>query len=98
MPPGYKYLDYTSNGSSRIGAFSRAQPGQPIGEFFGYKVIGIFQDAADVAKSPTQDAANPGRFKFADVNGDKVVDDKDRTWIGNPNPDFTYGLTINAGL
>lgn len=96
LPPGYKYVDYTSNGSSRIGAFTRAQPGEPIGEFFGYKVIGIFQDAADVAKSPTQDAANPGRFKFADVNGDGVVDDQDRTWIGNPNPDFTYGLNINA--
>ncbi len=97
LPPGYKYLDYNSNGSTRIGAFTRAQPGQPIGEFFGYKVIGIFQDAADVAKSPKQDAANPGRFKFADVNNDGVVDDQDRTWIGNPNPDFTYGLTINAG-
>jgi TonB-linked SusC/RagA family outer membrane protein len=96
LPPGYKYQDNASAGSNRIGAFSRSQPGQPIGEFFGYKVIGIFQDAADVAKSPAQDGANPGRFKYADVNGDKVVDDQDRTWIGNPNPDFTYGLNLNA--
>jgi len=96
LPPGYKYQDNPSAGSNRIGAFSRAQPGQPIGEFFGYKVIGIFQDAADVTKSPAQDGANPGRFKFADINGDKVVDDQDRTWIGNPNPDFTYGLNLNA--
>jgi TonB-linked SusC/RagA family outer membrane protein len=96
LPPGYKYVDYNSSGSTRIGAFTRAQPGEPIGEFFGYKVIGIFQDAGDVAKSPKQDAANPGRFKFADVNGDNVVNDQDRTWIGNPNPDFTYGLTLNA--
>jgi len=96
LPPGYKYQDNASAGSNRIGAFSRSQPGHPIGEFFGYKVIGIFQDAADVAKSPTQDGANPGRFKYADVNGDKVVDDQDRTWIGNPNPDFTYGLNLNA--
>jgi len=97
LPPGYKYQDYNSNGSTRIGAFTRAQPGQPIGEFFGYKVIGIFQDASDVTKSPKQDGANPGRFKFADVNNDGKVDDQDRTWIGNPNPNFTYGLTINAG-
>lgn len=96
LPPGYKYQDYTSSGSSRIGAFTRAQPGQPIGEFFGYKVIGIFQDANDVAKSPAQDAANPGRFKFMDVDGDGKITDQDRTWIGNPNPKFTYGLTINA--
>jgi len=97
LPPGYKYQDRGSSGSTRIGAFTRAQPGEPIGEFFGYKVIGIFQDAQDVTKSPKQDGANPGRFKFADVNGDGVVNDQDRTWIGNPNPDFTYGLTINGG-
>ena len=97
LPPGYKYQDYNSNGSTRIGAFTRAQPGQPIGEFFGYKVLGLFQDAADVTKSPTQDHASPGRFKYADINGDGVVDDQDRTWIGNPNPKFTYGLNMNAG-
>ncbi|MEO6838214.1 MAG: TonB-dependent receptor [Ginsengibacter sp.] len=96
LPPGYKYQDYTSNGSSRIGALTRAQPGQPIGEFFGYKVIGIFQDAADVAKSPTQSAANPGRWKYADINHDGKIDDQDRTWIGNPNPKFTYGLNLNT--
>ncbi|MEO7046701.1 MAG: SusC/RagA family TonB-linked outer membrane protein, partial [Ferruginibacter sp.] len=80
-----------------IGAFTRAQPGQPIGEFFGYKVIGIFQDAQDVSKSPTQDGANAGRFKFADVNGDGSITDADRTWIGNPNPDFTYGVNVAGG-
>jgi TonB-linked SusC/RagA family outer membrane protein len=95
LPPGYKYQDYGSAGSGRIGAFTRAQPGEPIGEFFGYKVIGLFQDAADVTKSPKQPAAAPGRFKYADINGDGVIDDKDRTWIGNPNPKFTYGLNIN---
>lgn len=97
LPPGYKYLDYSSNGSTRIGAFTRAQAGQPIGEFFGYKVIGIFQNAQDVSKSPKQDGANAGRFKFADVNGDGSITDADRTWIGNPNPDFTYGVTISGG-
>jgi TonB-dependent starch-binding outer membrane protein SusC len=96
LPPGYKYVDYGSAGSGRIGAFTRAQPGEPIGEFFGYKVIGLFQSAADVTKSPKQPAAAPGRFKYADINGDGVIDDKDRTWIGNPNPKFTYGLNINA--
>jgi TonB-linked SusC/RagA family outer membrane protein len=97
LPPGYKYLDYSSAGSTRIGAFTRAQAGQAIGEFFGYEVIGIFQDAADVDKSPDQDGANPGRFKYRDINNDNVVNDQDRTWIGNPNPDFTYGITLNAG-
>jgi hypothetical protein len=47
-----------------------------------------------VAKSPKQDGAGPGRFKYADINGDGVIDTKDRTYIGNPNPDFTYGFNL----
>lgn len=98
LPAGYKYVDQssTSGGSTRIGAFSRTQPGQPVGEFFGYEVLGLFQSADDVTKSPTQDHAAAGRFKYKDVNADGKIDDQDRTWIGNPNPSFTYGLTINA--
>jgi TonB-linked SusC/RagA family outer membrane protein len=94
LPPGYKYIDQNSNGSTRIGAFTRTQPGQPIGEFFGYQVIGLFQDQADVSKSPKQDAAAPGRFKYADVNGDGQITPDDRTFFGNPNPKFTYGLNL----
>jgi TonB-linked SusC/RagA family outer membrane protein len=66
--------------------------GQPVSTFYGYQVVGLFRDAADVSASPTQDGAGPGRFKYADVNNDKIINDKDRTYIGNPNPDFTYGL------
>ena len=64
----------TAAGSSRIGNFTRMQPGDAVGEFFGYKVIGYFKDAADVAKSPTQSGAAPGAFKFADINGDGAID------------------------
>lgn len=94
LPPGYKYVDQTSSGSSRIGAFVRTQPGQPIGAFYGYEVLGLFKDDADVNKSPTQDAAAPGRFKYRDVNGDGKISDADRTFFGNPNPNFTYGLNL----
>ena len=88
--------DYTTTGS-RFGNLVKQAVGQPIGSFFGYQQIGYFKDAADVTSSPTQPGAAPGRFKFADINGDGVIDDKDRTFIGNPNPDFTYGvnLTVN---
>jgi TonB-linked SusC/RagA family outer membrane protein len=106
LPPGTKYLDRNSDGSSRIGAFTRLQPGQAVGAFFGYKVIGIFQDDAEAAKWNQPDAAK-GRFKYADVNGrdangnltgtgDGKIDEADRTFFGNPNPDFTYGLTLSA--
>lgn len=91
---GNKYIDEGSAGSGRIGAFTRLQPGQPVGEFFGYKVVGLFQDWADVNKSPTQSGAAPGRFKFADVNHDGAITDADRTFFGNPNPKFTTGLNL----
>ncbi len=87
LPPGTSYFDY---GNSRL------QPGHPVGSYFGYRVLGLFQSAADVAKSPTQNAAAPGRFKYDDVNGDGKITSNDRTHFGNPNPDFTAGLNIGA--
>ncbi|WP_428330625.1 SusC/RagA family TonB-linked outer membrane protein [Mucilaginibacter sp.] len=80
----------------RNGNITYDQVGSPIGEFYGYKVIGYFKDAADVAAHPTQADAAPGRFIYADTNGDGKITDADRTNIGNPNPDFTYGVNINA--
>ncbi len=81
--------------TNRIGGgVVRNVVGQPLSTFYGYKVIGLFQDAADVTKSPTQSGAGPGRFKYADVNGDGKITSDDRTYIGNPNPDFTYGINV----
>ncbi|MEO6330067.1 MAG: TonB-dependent receptor, partial [Ginsengibacter sp.] len=73
---------------------SRMETGYPIGSFFGYKVLGIFQNDAEVAKAATQEAAKPGRFRYADVNGDGKINSGDRTHFGNPNPDFTSGLNL----
>jgi TonB-linked SusC/RagA family outer membrane protein len=96
LPEGVKYYDRVSTGSNRFGAFSRLQAGQALGSFYGYKVIGLFQSADDVSKSPTQDAAAPGRFKFQDSNNDGKINSDDRTFFGNPNPDFTAGLNLDA--
>jgi len=96
LPAGYKYLDRPSGGSTRIGSFTRLQPGQPLGEYFGYQVLGLFRDAADVTASPTQESAAPGFFKYKDVNGDGKITPDDRAFFGNPNPDFTYGFTLNT--
>jgi TonB-linked SusC/RagA family outer membrane protein len=74
----------------------RWEVGYPMGSFFGYKVIGYFEDDADVAKSPRQVDAAPGRFKYLDANGDGKIDEADRIHFGNPNPKYTAGL--NLGL
>ena len=72
----------------------RNEVGHPVSSFFGYKVIGFFEDDADIAKSPEQTAASPGRFKYLDANGDGKITDDDRVHFGNPNPKFTLGLNI----
>lgn len=90
-------VDYFNDGYYRQGTFARNQVGHPVSAFYGYKVIGFFDDAADVAKSPKQNDAATGRYKYADVNGDGKINDDDRVFLGNPNPKFTYGLNANLG-
>jgi TonB-linked SusC/RagA family outer membrane protein len=98
LPAGRKYYDRVSTGSNRFGAFSRLQPGHALGAFYGYKVIGLFQSDDDVSKSPRQDAAAPGRFKYEDANRDGRISDSDRVFFGNPNPKFTAGLNLEASF
>ncbi|WP_161964201.1 TonB-dependent receptor [Chitinophaga flava] len=83
---------YGGGDASTGGALAtRTIVGQPIGQYFGYIVDGIFQNQAEVDAS-AQTKAKPGDFKYRDVNGDGVIDAKDRVPIGNPNPKYTYGI------
>ncbi|MCK7590689.1 TonB-dependent receptor [Subsaxibacter sp. CAU 1640] len=79
------------------GAASRTITGEPIGHFYGYIVDGLYQSNADIAASPpsTLGSYGPGDFKYRDVNGDGEITPDDRTVIGNPTPDFTYGFYVN---
>ncbi|MEP6614258.1 MAG: SusC/RagA family TonB-linked outer membrane protein, partial [Mucilaginibacter sp.] len=70
---------------------TRTVVGEPIGEFFGYRVTGVFQTAAEVAAS-NQKSAQPGDFIYQDTNGDKQIDTRDRVVLGNPNPKINYGF------
>jgi len=73
---------------------TRTIQGGAIGEFYGYKVSGIFQSAAEITGS-SQPNAKPGDFRYVDQNGDGVIDGKDRIVLGNPNPKFNYGFSTN---
>lgn len=66
------------------------------GYFYGYKTLGLFQNAAEIANAPLQANAVPGDVRFADINGDSVIDASDRTKIGDPFPDFTIGWNLSA--
>lgn len=81
---------------------SVSEKGMPIGYFYGYVVDGVYQNAADIKNSPTNTLASvaPGDLKFKDISGpdgtpDGKIDSYDRTMIGNPTPDFTYGYSVN---
>ncbi|WP_436416043.1 SusC/RagA family TonB-linked outer membrane protein [Petrimonas sp.] len=78
---------------------ARTVAGQPIAYFYGYQVKGIYQNNEDIKQSEPNNVftVKPGDLKFSDVNGDGVIDQDDRTMIGKPTPDFTYGLNFNLG-
>ncbi|MCE2612488.1 TonB-dependent receptor [Flavobacteriaceae bacterium D16] len=65
----------------RGGPATRTEVGRSISEYFGRKVIGF---------------TDTGRFEYEDVNGDGTINDDDRTYIGSPHPDFTYGVNLSA--
>ncbi|MDW3652148.1 MAG: TonB-dependent receptor [Bacteroidia bacterium] len=84
--------------SSRVPSMTVTQIGNPISSFFGFNVVGIFQSVEEAAAWPEYGSYNaPGKFKVEDVNGDGQINDDDRTIIGNPHPDFTYGLNLSVG-
>ena len=84
---------FASNG------LSRTMEGYPVGHFYGYKVVGVYQNKEDVKTYFPNKVGTvaPGDLKFADINGDGEITQEDRTMIGNPTPDFTYGFNINLG-
>lgn len=84
------------------GTVTRAEEGLPIAYFWGYKTDGIFQSETEVFQhigstgDPLQPKAVPGDVRFVDENGDGVLNEKDRTIIGNPTPDWTMGLNASV--
>lgn len=70
--------------------------GHPIGAFFMYQMDGIFQDKTEILTSAFQGSdVHPGDVKYKDINGDAVIDSKDRDYCGSSIPAFTMGLNLN---
>ncbi len=93
------HLEYPSRQriSSSEQTPNQAEKGFPIGYFYGLVVEGLYQSYADILASPVNTinggGAKPGDFKYKDLDGNGVIDEKDRTNIGDPTPDFTYGIS-----
>ena len=97
-------VDYITGATFQSSSYeiSRLAVGEPIGSFYGFETLGIFQSKSQVQAykdkngKMIQPNAQPGDFKFADLNGDGKIDANDRTFIGDPTPTWSYGFTINA--
>ncbi|MDR1683499.1 MAG: TonB-dependent receptor [Candidatus Symbiothrix sp.] len=99
---GDQYLngstDVLGNGT---GSFYRAEVGKPLGYFIGYRTDGIFQNQAEIdayihpeTGDKIMPAAQPGDVRFRDLDNDGKITLFDREEIGNPNPDFDYGINL----
>ena len=83
---------------------ARIFPNEPLSPFFGWVANGIYQNTTEINSDPAlandprveEGLIQPGDVRFADLNGDGLIDENDRTIIGDPNPELVYGL--NAGL
>ncbi|GGB89641.1 SusC/RagA family TonB-linked outer membrane protein [Dyadobacter sediminis] len=78
--------------------WTRSVAGMPLYSFYGLQIDGIYQNQGEVdngVKYPGYAAV--GKYKYHDTNGDGTITDADRKFIGNPHPDFTYGINLNVG-
>ncbi|WP_239970524.1 SusC/RagA family TonB-linked outer membrane protein [Confluentibacter citreus] len=79
---------------------TRVVEGQPLFHFFGLVMDGIYQTQAEVdavfTANPGQTTVQPGDIRYKDLNGDGLINNSDKTIIGNANPDLTFGLNLDA--
>jgi len=107
VPTSSGYIVGNSNEAYNNAAaiYRKAETGLPIGYFWGYKTDGILQNTSEVnsyvatlkgSASNTLQGRNitSGDVRYVDVNGDGTITEADKTMIGNPNPDFTFGLSF----
>ena len=77
------------------GSVTRTQPGHPLNAYYGFVQEGIYQNQQEIEEhlgGTPNPAQQPGDIKFKDLDGNGIINDDDRDFIGNPNPRLTYGL------
>ncbi len=95
------YIQGGQFGSNGAIYLSRSTVGRPVSSFYGYEYEGLFQNAADLTGHADESslgitAANGlGHVKYKDLNKDGVIDTRDQTYLGDPNPKFAYGYNLN---
>lgn len=82
---------------------SRTYEGQPIASFYGFKTAGLYQSQKEIdedANTVNDDRSNikPGDVRFVDQNGDGIINEDDRVYLGNPNPKVVYGINGSASF
>jgi len=86
---------YTDGAIGTGGYITRIQPGKPLGEFYGYKAIGVWNDTSILNKVNTfQLNAKEGDRRYADLNNDGLLNDNDRTWLGSSIPKYFGGFNF----
>ena len=93
---GSSGVDSLLFGGDIKGFLTQSRKGLPIGAFFGYKTDGIFQNQAELDAYPHTSDATIGDLRRVDVNGDLVINDQDRTYIGSPVPKFIFGFNAEV--
>ncbi|MEZ0483113.1 SusC/RagA family TonB-linked outer membrane protein [Fibrella aquatica] len=117
LAPGVPYVDVAPGTNRLTLAPTRNQPGQSLASFFGYQVVGLWQNReeinsanavalaaakaastnpASITAATFQEEAGLGRFRYADVNNDGVINNDDRTFLGSPVPKFTGGVNLRV--
>lgn len=91
-------VSFIQGGGFGIGQLppTRWEVGQPIGYFYGRKTAGVFQTQAEIEEHGAQPNAEVGDLRFVDLNNDGMIDQDDRTFIGNPIPEFIFGFGVNV--
>jgi TonB-linked SusC/RagA family outer membrane protein len=82
-----------------IGNVTRTEVGHPLNAFYGYKMVGIYQNQSEInshLSGTLNPNVKPGDIKFTDLNGDGIINSDDRDFIGSPIPDLTYGIAFSS--